>query len=286
MKSADLHLHSTCSDGKYPPAEVAARCKAAGLALFSLTDHDSMEGVSEALAAAEQLGITCVPGWEVSAYDDVKVHILGYGCERGEAYFAFLEERKKGALVRAEDMIEKGNACLGLSVRLEEALALRVNEDAPLHTMHVVRAFARALGKEGDEMRALSAKLYLELFDRGKPAYSGLARPSPEDALTVIHLSGGIAVLAHPGRIRLSEGEKGALFDRLVKEGLDGIECYYTTHTEEETRAFCAYAAAHGLLQTGGSDFHMEDGVHSVGKPAFAPDERLLLALRSRGVKM
>ena len=59
---ADLHLHSTCSDGKYPPAEVAARCKAAGLALFSLTDHDSMEGVPEAVSAAEELGITCVPG--------------------------------------------------------------------------------------------------------------------------------------------------------------------------------------------------------------------------------
>ncbi len=283
---ADLHLHSFCSDGKYAPSEIAARCKEAGLALFSLTDHDSMEGVPEALSAAQALGITCVPGWEVSAYEDVKVHVLGYGCERGEAYFSFLEERKKGALVRAEDMIRKGNAYLNLSVRLKDALALRVNEDAPLHTMHVVRAFARAMGKEGDEMRSLAAKLYLELFDRGKPAYSALCRPSPEDALKVIHASGGIAVVAHPGRIRLSEGEKFALLDRLAGEGLDGIECFYTTHTEEETRAFCAYAEAHGLLQTGGSDFHMEDNVHFVGKPDFAPDERLLLALRSRGVKV
>lgn len=105
---ADLHLHSLCSDGKYAPSEVAALCKEAGLPLFSLTDHDSMEGVFEAVSAAKELGICCVPGWEVSAYRDVKVHILGYGCERGEAYFRFLKERKEGALVRSEDMIKKG----------------------------------------------------------------------------------------------------------------------------------------------------------------------------------
>ena len=282
---ADLHLHSLCSDGKYAPSEVAALCKEAGLPLFSLTDHDSMEGAFEAVSAAKELGICCVPGWEVSAYRDVKVHILGYGCERGEAYFRFLKERKEGALVRSEDMIKKANAVLGLNVSLEGALALRARPDAPLHTMHVVRAFARALGAtEGDAYREMAGKLYLELFDRGKPAYSDLCRPSPEDAVEIIHAAGGIAVLAHPGRIRLSEQEKRALFDRLVRLGLDGIECAYTTHTEEETQAYSAYAEAHGLMISGGSDFHMEDGVHVVGMPAFEPDERLITALRSRGV--
>ena len=282
---ADLHLHSFCSDGRYAPAEVVARCKQAGLSLCALTDHDSMEGVPEALAAAKELCIGCVPGWEVSAYEDIKVHVLGYGCERGAAYFEFLKERREGAVVRAEDMIQKGNACLGVKVTLQDAFALRARPDAPLHTMHVVRAFARALGaREGDAYREMAGKLYLELFDRGKPAYSALCRPSPEDAVRVIHLSGGLAVLAHPGRIRLGEQEKLALFDRLTAAGLDGIECVYTTHTEEETQAFSAYAAAHGLLATGGSDFHMEDGLHVVGEPLFEPDGRLLEALRSRGV--
>lgn len=282
---ADLHLHSLCSDGKYAPAEVAVRCKEAGLSLFSLTDHDSMEGVPEALAAAKELGICCVPGWEVSAYEDVKVHILGYGCERGEAYFRFLKERREGALIRSEDMIGKANAVLGLNVGLRDALALRARPDAPLHTMHVVRAFARASGAtEGDAYRETAGKLYLELFDRGKPAYSALCRPSPEDAIDIIHAAGGIAVLAHPGRIRLGEREKGALLGRLVRLGLDGIECAYTTHTEEETQAYCAYAEAHGLVISGGSDFHMEDGVHVAGMPAFEPDERLTDALRARGV--
>ena len=284
---ADLHLHSLCSDGKYTPAAVAAKCKEAGLSLFSLTDHDSMEGVPEAVSAAKELGISCVPGWEVSAYEDVKVHVLGYGCVREEAYFRFLQERKESALVRAEDMIGKGNESLGLSVSLKDALALRARPDAPLHTMHVVRAFARALGAvEGDAYREMAGKLYLELFDRGKPAYSGLGRPSPEDAIEVIHASGGIAVLAHPGRIRLENAEKRALLDRLARAGLDGIECVYTTHTEEETQAFCSYARAHGLLVSGGSDFHMEDCIHAVGRPVFEPDGALLEALRPGGVEL
>ena len=134
---ADLHLHSLCSDGKYTPAAVAAKCKEAGLSLFSLTDHDSMEDVPEALSAAKELGISCVPGWEVSAYEDVKVHVLGYGCARGEAYFRFLQERRESALVRAEDMIGKGNEYLGLSVSLKDAFALRARPDAPTYTIFV-----------------------------------------------------------------------------------------------------------------------------------------------------
>ena len=87
-------------------------------------------------------------------------------------------------------------------------------------------------------------------------------------------------------RIRLENAEKRALLDRLVRAGLDGIECVYTTHTEEETQAFCSYARGHGLLVSGGSDFHMEDGIHAVGRPVFEPDGALLEALRPGGVEL
>ena len=269
---ADLHLHSLCSDGKYTPEAVAAKCKEAGLSLFSLTDHDSMEGVPEALSAAKELGISCVPGWEVSAYEDVKVHVLGYGCAREEAYFRFLQERKESALVRAEDMIGKGNEYLGLSVSLKDALALRARPDAPLHTMHVVTAFSQRLGVKKGE-------LYLSAFAAGCPCYSDLCRPTPFDAVAVIHAAGGIASLAHPGRIPMEQDAKFALMDRLVEAGLDSIECYHSDHTPNEAETFAAYARDRGLYETGGSDFHVEGRNRVIGLPPFEPSEALLAAL-------
>lgn len=269
---ADLHMHSIYSDGLLSPDELARRAKEAGIALFSVTDHDNMGGDGEKFSAAEKYGLNYVRGWEISSYDGCKVHILGYACAVNDEYRRFLEERKRGALVRLGDMIQKANAYLHLSLTIEDAKAERMKQDAPLHTMHVVRAFARRLKKSAEEV-------YFLYFDYGKPAYSDLCRPTPEDAVDIIHRLGGIAVLAHPGRIALDFSAREQLTDRLVRRGLDGIECIYTTHTERETEYFMRYASMHGLLQTGGSDFHAEDGRHFIGKPNFEPDDKLLRAL-------
>lgn len=275
---ADLHLHSVYSDGKYTPQELAARAKAAGLDLYSVTDHDSMEGAEEKASAAREAGLSYVQGWEVSSYEDCKVHVLGYACRRDEAYFRFLEERVRGALVRAEDMIGKGNRFLGLSVTMSDAEKEHFKKDAPIHTMHVVRAFARKLNKKVGET-------YLAYFDKGMPAYSDLCRPTATDAVNAIHACGGIAVLAHPGRIAKPFDEREKFMERLVSEGLDGIECVYTTHTAEETEYFTRFARSHALLVTGGSDMHVDDGRRTMGKPEFFPDGDLLAALgiSSRG---
>lgn len=269
---ADLHLHSVYSDGKYTPQELAARAKAAGLDLYSVTDHDSMEGAEEKAAAAREAGLYYVQGWEVSSYEDCKVHVLGYACERGEAYFRFLEERIRGAQLRAADMIEKANRYFGFAVTMSEAEKEHFKKDAPIHTMHVVRVFARKLGMGVGEA-------YLAFFDKGKPAYSDLCRPTATDAVNVIHACGGIAVLAHPGRIAKPSDEREKLMERLVSEGLDGIECVYTTHTAQETEYFTRFARAHSLLVTGGSDMHVENGKRTMGKPDFYPEEKLLAAL-------
>ena len=130
-------------------------------------------------------------------------------------------------------------------------------------------AFAERLGIEKGE-------LYLSAFASGKPCYSSLCRPAPQDAVDIIHASGGIASLAHPGRIPLAQGERLALMDALVSGGLDGIECYHSDHTPVEAEAFAAYARARGLLITGGSDFHAEGRNRTVGLPPFEPSEALL----------
>ena len=295
---ADLHMHSVFSDGACSPSELARRVKEAGVSLFSLTDHDNMGGCDEAAEAARAQGLRFVRGWEVSSYEGaVKVHVLGYGCKIGREYGDFLKARFEGALVRAKIMVEKANEYLNLNVTMDEVESYRVRKNAPLHTMHVVSAFARRLSKKKGDV-------YQDLFDRGRPAFCVERRPTPLDAINILHRTGGIAVLAHPGRIldldeadvrryRETQDERVrnmlkaesarrrvGLMERLVLAGIDGIECTYTTHTAQETEAFSDFSRAHGLLETGGSDFHFDGGRNVLGLPEFSVDgalyERLL----------
>ena len=271
---ADLHIHTYYSDGAYPPAQIAAMAREAGLSLISMTDHDSLAGLEEKTRAAADCGLSYVPGWEVAAYrGDLKVHILGYGCRICAPYEQFLRARREGALARAEDIIARANEYFGLDVTLADAERFHQKKDAPLHTMHIVAAFAERLDRDKGD-------LYAAAFEPGKPCHSLIGRPSPQDAIDVIHASGGIAVLAHPGRIKLSAERRFSLMDELVGRGLDGIECSHSDHTEEQTAQFAAYARLRGLLQTGGSDFHAEGRNRVIGQPPFSPSEELLAAFR------
>ena len=295
---ADLHLHTLCSDGAYPPAEVARRVRDAGVRLFAVTDHDTLAGTAEGAQAARELGLRFVRGIEISAYLGVsKVHVLGYGCREGDAYTRFLNAREEGARARAQDAVQKANAALGLDVTMEEVERFHPRKDSPLHSMHVLAAFANRLGGDKD-------KLYRELFVPGAPAFSGIGRPLPEEAVRAIHEMGGVAVLAHPAQILVLpeevsarfrlfsrkereevkctyKGARTALMEKLVAEGLDGIECYHSTHTFIETEEFLAFAKAHGLFVTGGSDFHSDGGSRKIGRPVFdaSETEGLLLSL-------
>ena len=271
---ADLHIHTYYSDGVFSPAPIAAMAREAGLSLISMTDHDSLAGLEEKTRAAADCGLSYVPGWEVSAYrGDLKVHILGYGCRICAPYEQFLRARREGALARAEDIIARANEYFGLDVTLADAERFHQKKDAPLHTMHIVAAFAERLGRDKGD-------LYAAAFEPGKPCHSLIGRPSPQDAIDVIHASGGIAVLAHPGRIKLSAERRFSLMDELVGRGLDGIECSHSDHTEEQTAQFAAYARLRRLLQTGGSDFHAEGRNRVIGQPPFSPSEELLAAFR------
>lgn len=270
MIRADLHLHTNCSDGSFSPEEIARRVKEAGVSLFAVTDHDNMEGVERARNAAREEGLLFVGGMEISSYNEGgRVHVLGYRCEKNEAYEEFLKARVEGAYLRADDSRKKANAYLGTNLTMEDIEAYKKEKHAPLHTMHVVSAFASALGEE-------RLTVYSGLFDYGKPAYSGLYRPKPEDAIAVIHKLGGIAVLAHPAKIKTHNLQN--LMDALVRAGLGGIECYHSSHTESDSARFAAYAKEKNLLVTGGSDYHGPHMKRVLGLPEFYPSERLLKA--------
>ncbi|MDE6411155.1 MAG: PHP domain-containing protein [Clostridia bacterium] len=272
MIRADLHLHTLCSDGAYSPEEIARRVKEAGVSLFSVTDHDNMEGVERAGRAAKKEGLLFVRGMEISAYNDFgKVHVLGYCCGQNSAYERFLKERTEGAYLRADDSRQKANAYFGTNLTMDDVEEFHLQKNAPLHTMHVVGAFAKALQRGKIE-------LYRFLFAYGKPAYSGLCRPTPEDAIKIIHDMGGRAVLAHPAQINAKGKALKGLLDELTAAGLDGIECYHTTHTVIESANFAAYAKEKKLLITGGSDFHSDGTERVLGLPEFYASDELLQA--------
>lgn len=265
----DLHTHSVYSDGHYTPDELCRRAKNNGVELLSITDHDTMNGEEEKRAAAEKYGLLYVSGWEISAYAGTsKIHVTGYGCARNAAYLKFMRERRELALERAEDSVKKLRSA-GIFITLEEVKARRADPDSPVHTMHIAGAAAAVSGRTAGE-------IYEEYLAPGKVAHSTIGRPTPEQAADCIHASGGIASVAHPGRITLDFDERERMIFALAKYGFDGIEAVYTTHTEKETEYFKGLAERLGLLVTGGSDTHLEADVHRIGLPVFYPSEVLL----------
>jgi predicted metal-dependent phosphoesterase TrpH len=231
-------------------------------------------------AAAKRHGLFYASGWEISAYDgDQKIHILGYGCQQNEAYHAFMEKRKEGALLRAQDSVQKMQN-LGVNVTMGDVYMQLSSPDLPIHTMHVARAIAGRLGVSDSEA-------YLQYLGYGKPANSGLGRPSPKEAIECIRALGGISSIAHPGRMTMTFEEREKTLRALAKMGADGIEIYYTSHTEKETEYFLRLSKELGLLVTGGSDTHYEENdadkiheKHRIGSPMFTPEKELLERLK------
>lgn len=271
---ADLHLHSVYSDGLLSPDEICSLAKKRGLGLISVTDHDTMAGLEVKAEAAKRHGLAFVSGWEVSAHDrNTKTHVLGYGCQMNAAYEDFMNERKQASFERAEENVKKFRA-LGIPMTLQEVLDARSSPDLPVHTMHVARVAGLYLGMSEGEV-------YIHYLARNKPAHSNLGRPNAKAAIECIHAAGGFASLAHPGRMALDRDVLEGAIAEYKDCGLDGIEAYYTTHTEEQTGYFLSLAKKYGLLVTGGSDMHVEDGLHaSIGTPAFQPSNELLKAFK------
>ena len=266
---ADLHIHSTFSDGLCSPDELCALAKANGVELLSITDHDTMNGADIKLQSAKKYGLRYVHGWEISSYQDgEQIHVLGYGCQQNTAYLDFMEKRKEMAWLRAQERVDKLRA-LGVPITMEQVTSFRQDPAAPIHTMHVARAAAVLMGIR-------DSQVYVEYLARGKAAYSEIGRPTPQEAIACIHACGGLAVMAHPGRIRGSAAEQEKWLENLVGYGVDGIEAVYTTHTEKETEMFKALAKKHRLFISGGSDTHIQDETHTIGQPAFFADEKFL----------
>jgi predicted metal-dependent phosphoesterase TrpH len=259
----DLQSHSLHSDGHLPAAEVVRRAAAAGVELLALSDHDTVDGVDEALAVAAECGIRLVPATELSSidgeYDDL--HVLGYRIDHHDpVLLARLEEFRADRDARAGRMTMALRE-IGFEVD-ESMLAQRRAAGKPTGRPHLAQAVighpatAQRLRDEGRDDVSPFIEAYLI---PGRPGFRGRTMPTVQEAIGVIHDAGGLAIWAHPFWDLDADDEVTGAVERFAGFGLDGVEAFYVTHTREQTQHVADLCAARGLLTTGSSDFHGPD---------------------------
>ncbi len=266
MVRADLHLHTTASDGQLRPAELVQLARKHHLNTIAITDHDTTDGLQEAQQAANNSPVV-IAGIELSADDNnVDVHMLGYYIQPEDAAFkTALAQFQNDRLHRGEAMVEKLVA-LGKPIRWARVLELA--DGGSVGRPHVARALV-----EAGHVESMN-----DAFDRylrhGGPAYVSRKRMSPEEAIELIHAAGGVAVMAHPGLVP----EYLAMLERLAVAGLDGVEFMHPRNSATVRENIRAVALRHNLILTGGSDFHR------AGDPigAYNAPQEALMGLRER----
>ncbi len=249
--NADLHCHSTVSDGLLAPADLVRRAQDNGVELLALTDHDELGGLAAARATADQIGLRFVDGVEISISwgDDQTVHILGLGIDPANAdLLAGLHQVRSGRDSRAGRMAAELDK-VGIHGAYEGALR-HAGNPALVSRSH----FARYIVEQGHVMDVKS--VFDHWLAKGKPGYVEHSWATLEDALRWIVGAGGTAVIAHPGRYRLSKTERRQLFVAFKDLGGRGIEVLSGSQKDEETNEFSRIAREFGFLASRGSDFH------------------------------
>lgn len=248
QKYADLHVHTSASDGRFHPEEVVRQARDAGLVAVGIADHDSVDGIELSLEAGKKLGVEIIPGVELSSeIGETEAHIIGYFIDWNDRKFRSMLKIIQGIrLLRAEVIVAKLQK-LGINISFDEVLA--ESESGSIGRPHIVRV----LLKHGH------VKSVEEAFERylkyGRPAYVGKYRMEPAEVIDIIRGLGGISVLAHPVFSDIEE----AKLSELVKSGLKGIEAYHSKHDEVTAKHFEELAGRYGLIVTGGSDSHGPD---------------------------
>jgi predicted metal-dependent phosphoesterase TrpH len=241
----DLHTHSTASDGLLAPSELVQQARAAGLSVFSITDHDTVAGCAAAADAAAAAGIELVPGIEISAVSDARdVHILGYFVDvESPTLRTFIAGQREERLRRVREMGRRLGD-LGCPIDIDPIL------DAARGGRSVGRPqVAAALMSRG--YVATRDEAFARFLEFGAPAFVPRCGASPEQVVGVIHAAGGVASMAHPGLTRRDE-----IIAALAAAGLDALEVRHSDHDAATEAKYRAMARDLGLLVTAGSDFH------------------------------
>ncbi|MEE8204522.1 MAG: PHP domain-containing protein [Dehalococcoidales bacterium] len=273
MSTVDLHIHSSVSDGVYTPTEVVGKAAGAGMTVIALADHDNVDGIAEALEAAEKTpGLKVIPGVEISTdVPDGEVHVLGYFIDHTHPeLLSALATMRDSRQTRARKMIDK-LAGLGFPVDWQRVQDLA--GDGTIGRPHI----AQALLEKG------YISTFQEAFTRflawGGPAYVGRDKMTPQEAIILIRRAGGLAVLAHP----FTSNNTESLVAGLKEGGLAGLEAYYKNYTTGEISTLVSLADKYGLIATGGTDYHglddkAETAIGGTNVPLKAAEELTALA--------
>jgi predicted metal-dependent phosphoesterase TrpH len=280
MIEVDLHLHTTCSDGRLSPTALVDFCASRGLKVIALTDHDSTEGIPEAQAAASRHpGLILIPGIELSTdIPGAEIHLLGLFVDHREPRFlAKLAELRDGREGRAKQMVEKLRE-LGVKISWERVRELA---DGAVGRPHIAQAM----------VEAGYVKYPRDAFDkylgRDGPAYVEREKLTPKDAVAILAANGALPVMAHPtySAAKSSRGgveELRRTLNDLKSAGLVGVEVYYGDYTPSQVKRLAGLADELGLIPCGGSDYHASGnpGEPEPGTvcPPMSTYERLLAA--------
>jgi hypothetical protein len=280
MSAIDLHIHTTASDGKHTPAEIVHRAASLGLKVISITDHDTTEGIPSAVETARNYpSLRLIPGVELST--DVakgEIHILGYFIDYTDSEFEESLARMRNSRVeRARQMVQKLDR---LGIHLDWVRVREIAGEGALGRPHV----AQAMLEKGYIANLQEA--FRNYIGHGGPAYVERDKLTPAEAVKLILKAGGLPVLAHP----LTSGDIEGTIVELKETGLVGMEVYYASYSFEEINPLLGLAYKHGLIATGGTDYHGLDektettmGEMDVPKQAV---EQLVALAEKRGLRM
>lgn len=273
MGQVDLHIHSTASDGRFTPEAIVGKAAALGLTVIALADHDSVDGIAPALEAAKAFPrLRFIPGVEISTdLPAGEAHVLGYFIDyTSDELMSALERFRNSRQGRARGMISKLH---DLGIDIDWQRVQEIAGDGSIGRPHIAQsmlekgyissikeAFARYIGREG-------------------PAYVEREKMTPAEAVELIVRSDGLPVLAHPFTVN----NPGLMVMELKASGLVGIEAYYANYTAEQIKILASLAERHGLIATGGSDYHGLDDSNEtmlggVDVPVSAPEQLIALA--------
>ncbi len=246
MSRVDLHIHSTVSDGKFSPEEIVSKAAALGLTIIALADHDSIDGIAPALEAAKAFPpLRIIPCVEISTdMPSGEAHVLGYFIDyTSDELNASLEKFRSSRKRRAQGMIAKLH---NLGIRVDWQRVQEIAGDGSIGRPHI----AQAMLEKGYITSIKDA--FTGYIEHGGPAYVEREKMTPAEAVALIVRANGLPVLAHPFTVI----DPQAMVIELKTAGLVGIEAYYSSYTADEIKSLVSLADRHGLIATGGSDYH------------------------------
>ncbi len=280
MATVDLHIHTTASDGKYSPSEIVNKAGQLGLKVIAITDHDTVEGIPAALETSKQYpALRVIPGVELSTdVPEGEIHVLGYFIDYKDAEFGeSLEAMRISRIGRARKMVEKLDK---LGIHLEWKRVQEIAGSGALGRPHIAQAML-----EKGYINSLQDAFKYYIGHDG-PAYAERDKLTPVEAVELIVKARGLPVLAHP----LTAGNVEAIIVELKPAGLIGMEVYYASYSFEDINPLLGLAYKHGLIATGGTDYHgIDDATETTMGDADVPQraaEQLIALAAQRGLKV